>query len=365
MKKTVVFIILILFIISSCATKPGFAPVALNEPAGVTYDTFVASREDFFVVDKYPGYVVAKSEALYFTKGGMPVKSIDAAIGAYVKKGDPLVTLETESIEKQITELEEYIEELKTRNGFANKIKETDIAIAVLELAAARRGGNESEITRREYAFDRLELELKQTVETQEQELGRQTGKLAELYSQLEGTVIYAPFDGRVVQIETRKYNWAQAYRPVVYLADETKLEVLYSGRDSLSSSRNATVRARIGETDYDVKYKELPTDEFLRYIIAGTVPPSLFEFLEPDGKIKPGQFVSLSVITRSETDVVVVPVNSIYRGETDEGSHGAYVYVIENGQKIPRSVELGYSNDSFYFVKSGIEEGEIIFVKQ
>lgn len=353
------------FIFSSCAPDRSVAPVALNEPEGVSNDTFIVRRDNFYVQTKYPGYVKCYSEGLFFTKGGLPVLSIDAPIGAKVKKGDALITLNTESIEKQIKELEESIAETKNRNAYANKIKETDVMIAALELADARRRGNADEIKRREYVFDRLSLDLAQSVESQDFELTRHHGRLSELYSQLENTVIYAPYDGTVVAVSTRRQAWVQAYRPVVYVADETRLEVLYSGRDSLGSSRNARVTARILDMDYDVKYIELPTDEFLRYIIAGMTPPSRFEFLNPDDKLSPGQFVEISVIMREEPDVLIIPVNAVYRGETEEESFGVYVYVMENGLKIPRMVELGGSNESYHIVKSGLSEGEEVFVKQ
>jgi len=37
----------------------------------------------------------------------------------------------------------------------------------------------------------------------------------------------------------------------------------------------------------------------------------------------------------------------------------------MENGFQIPRFVELGFSNDSFFIALSGVEEGEEVFVKQ
>ena len=368
MKKFISLLLSSIFFLSSCSTVPETAAIVeLNEPAGVTYDTFAVAREDFFITANHPGYVVCHNEPLYFTKGGLPVKSVETPVGVYVKKGDPLVTLETESIDKQIAELEKSISETVTRNGYANNMKEIDIQIALLEIAETKRDGTENDIKRKEFAYDRLLLEAKQLVETQEQELSRRYSQLDEMKSQLEDTVIYAPFDGRVVQVSTRKHNRVQAYRPVIYLADETKLEILYSGRDSLSGSRNSRISARISDKNYDVGYIEIPMDEYLKYIIAGTVPPSRFEFLDekiPDS-IKPWQFAEISVISREEQDVLLVPVNSIYRGESDEGEYGAYVYIMENGQKVPRAVELGYSNESYYIVKNGVEEGDEVFVKQ
>jgi len=354
-----------LFFTASCAGRADAGAPGLLEPAGVTYDTFIVTREDFAVVAKYAGYVVCHTEPLYFTKSGLPVKSVDASIGARVKEGDPLVTLNTETITKQIAELNESIDETRTRNAFTNRSKELDIQIAALELAEARRGGNETEIARKEYALDKLSLEYGQLAQTQELELTRRLRQLADLNSQLEETVMYAPFDGRVVSVTTYKYGWPQAYRPIMRLADETRLEVLYSGRESLSGSRNFKVTARIFDRVYDVKYVELPTDEYMKYILSGGTPPSRFEIINADPFIAPGQFVELSVIMKEEPDALVVPVNSVYRGESEEGAYESYVYVMENGVKLPRIVELGVSNESYFVVKGGLFEGEEVFVKQ
>ena len=350
---------------ASCAAEPNTAPAGLLEPVGVTYDTFVATKETFLTVSTYAGYVVCHTEPLYFTRGGLPVKSVEVQIGARVKEGDPLVTLNTESIEEDIAYLEESIEDSRTRNGFSVKSKELDIQIAALELAEARRTGDEDSILRSEYNYDRLSLEYEQLLETQEQELARRLNQLNDLREQLKDTIIYAPFDGRVIAINTSVYGWPQAYRPVMHIADETRLEVLYSGREYLGGSRNSKVTARISGRAYDAKFIEIPNDLYMKYVISGATPPSRFEILEPDALLAPGRFVGINVITREVPDALVVPVNSIYRGESEEGSYNSYVYVIENGQKILRVVQLGPSNDSYYIVLDGLEEGEEVFVKQ
>ena len=349
-----------LLALSACAADNTLTSVELMEPVGVTFDTFVVRREDFAVVGKYAALVVCHNEPLFFTRGGMPVKSVEAVIGANVSEGDRLVSLDTKAVDKQIEQARERIADMEIKNGFNNAMKEIDLDLASIELSEARRGGNAAEILRREYALDRLLLESAQMLESQEMELNRQYALLNDLYARLEDTVIYAPFDGRVVYIQTQKHNWPQEYKPVIYLADENRLQVMYTGRESLA--RTGRVVARIGEKEYDLEYIPLAMDEYFRYVLSGGTPPSRYEILGDISDVKPGQFAELSVITREEPNAVVIPGNAVFRGETGESP---YVYVMENGTRVPRTVQLGMSNDSFTIVLDGLEEGEEVFVKQ
>ena len=361
MKKFIACILAGIFL-SACGNNPEIELIELLEPVGVTYDTFIVAREDFIVAAMHPAYVVCHNEPLFFTTDGLPVKSIDVSIGQYVKEGDPLVTLNTENIDKRIESQEERIKDMEIRNAFARRQRELDVMIAALELAEARRTGSDQDIKRREFNLERLSLELRHLEENQELEMSRQYKILNDLKAMLQNTVLIAPFDGRVVSILTRESSWPRAFVPIVYLADETRLQVLYTGRESMTSARDARVTGRVIDRDYDLRFLPLPMDELLRYVLSGTTPPGHFEILNPDEHIKPGQFVRLSIVTREEPDALVVPVNSIYRGEAMEG---AYVYVIEDGYRIPRSVVTGFSNASHTIIRSGLEEGERVFVKQ
>ena len=344
----------------SCAENSSRAPAELMEPVGVSYDTFIVRREDFSNVGKYSALVVCHNEPLFFTKGGMPVKSVDAVIGTTVSAGDRLVTLDTKAVDKQIEQADERIADMEIRYGFANAMKEIDVNLAAIELSEARRSNNAAEILRKEYALDRQLLESAQLLESQELELNRQYALLNDLYARLMDTVIYAPFDGEVVYIATQNHSWPQEYKPVIYLADFTRLQVMYTGRDSLP--RTGRVVARIDDKEYELEYIPLAMDEYFRYILSGGTPPSRYEILGDVSDVKPGQFAELSVITREEPDSLVIPGNAVFRGELGESP---YVYVMENGMRTLRTVQLGASNDSFTIVLDGLAEGEEVFVKQ
>jgi len=53
------------------------------------------------------------------------------------------------------------------------------------------------------------------------------------------------------------------------------------------------------------------------------------------------------------------VPVGALHQ---NDGIH--YVNVLQNRQKVKRTVEIGLKNDSYTEVKSGLETGETVVTK-
>jgi macrolide-specific efflux system membrane fusion protein len=58
--------------------------------------------------------------------------------------------------------------------------------------------------------------------------------------------------------------------------------------------------------------------------------------------------------------NVVLVPIGALHQ---TNGRH--YVNVLQNGQKVKRTVEVGLKNETYVEIKSGLEAGEIVVTKQ
>jgi HlyD family secretion protein len=71
------------------------------------------------------------------------------------------------------------------------------------------------------------------------------------------------------------------------------------------------------------------------------------------------GTGVTVDILGSEARDVVLVPVGALHESD---GVH--YVNVIQNGQKVKRTVEIGLKNDSYVEVKSGLEAGETVITK-
>jgi Membrane-fusion protein len=71
------------------------------------------------------------------------------------------------------------------------------------------------------------------------------------------------------------------------------------------------------------------------------------------------GTGATVDVLGGEARGVVLVPVSAVHE---NDGMH--YVNIIQNGQNIKRTVEIGLKNDSYAEIKSGLEAGEIVVTK-
>jgi len=71
------------------------------------------------------------------------------------------------------------------------------------------------------------------------------------------------------------------------------------------------------------------------------------------------GTGVTVDILGSEARDVVLVPVGALHESD---GAH--YVNVMQNGQKVKRTVEIGLKNASYVEVKSGLEVGETVVTK-
>ena len=74
------------------------------------------------------------------------------------------------------------------------------------------------------------------------------------------------------------------------------------------------------------------------------------------DPSVKGGMTVSVSIITEVAQDVLAAPSSAV---KSAAGSK--YVQILQNGQPVNVTVEVGMSNDSYTEITSGLTEGQEI----
>jgi macrolide-specific efflux system membrane fusion protein len=74
------------------------------------------------------------------------------------------------------------------------------------------------------------------------------------------------------------------------------------------------------------------------------------------DGSVKGGMTVSVNIITDVARDVLAVPSAAV-----KSSPQGTYVQVLQEGQPVNVTVEVGMSNDSYTEITSGLTEGQEI----
>ena len=81
-------------------------------------------------------------------------------------------------------------------------------------------------------------------------------------------------------------------------------------------------------------------------------------EVPNPDGSLKPGQFVRVRLLGAARPNAVKVPTRAVL-----EGPQGKYVYVMADGKALPRPVVVGDQLADGWLVTKGLAAGDNVIV--
>jgi len=182
----------------------------------------------------------------------------------------------------------------------------------------------------------------------------------AELLDEMGSTELIAPFDGRVMYMkDVTAGDRVSAYEPLIYLADETKLSIEseYVYETLLFSA--VDMYALVGGERHEIEYVPMDTDEYLKSVLSGEELKSRFEFAGDFGGLTSGVYAAVCVENGRVEDALIIPRNALYME-----SGVRYVYVVEDGVRVRREVETGATNDWQVQIKSGLQEGERVYVQ-
>lgn len=363
MKKMILTMLLLGMIgICGCQSTERFQAPKLLEPAAVEMDTAVASFSDMYRSLVYSGEVVPYVEEVVFKTEGI-LGSLEVTVGDEVKKDQILAVLDGEVIEKQIETLKEQIADEEKLGEFADRKALLDIEIAKLELEGMPLTGTERNEARsaKEISIERMETELEQTQQLRRLELEKKNALLAEYEKKLADNVIRAPFDGTVCYIiQLNVGDPVNSYVPIVCVADENSMRIQTEYISLTNISGADRLAARIGDKEYAVSYIPVDEGEYISGMLSGADIYSDFALEQTDDSIANGDFAAVILYYSSRENVLTIPVNSLYQDNS-----GKYVYIIEEGQRVRRSVKTGIANDVEAEILEGLKEGDVVYVKE
>jgi RND family efflux transporter MFP subunit len=281
---------------------------------------------------------------------GGKVKKIHVVAGQHVSKGDLLVTIDDTDLLNEKASAETEVEGAriaveKTRGNYdraKSLFKEKLISKEV---------------------FANLDADFRISENAQE----KAERKLQSVNDRLSKTRVPAPADGTILDVNVNEGQVVVGAASVnsgtmlLLFADLTRLLInahvnqLDAGR--LSVGQEMTIRFA------DEESKELKASiEFLAPV--ATVKNNIKGFEvqaligENAGRLKPGMSVSMDVPVGRADQVVTVPLAAVFK-EKD----GKVVYVRKGGEIQRRKVTVGLTDMSRAEIKSGLEEGEEIFL--
>ena len=333
----------------------------LMEPVGVKMDTAEAYIGEISNISVYDAAIVPTLEELYFPLDGV-IAEIHAVVGQQVSAGDVLITLDQEAQAEQIEKLESQIEQIETNGAFDDEIGQIDLSILQVELQALLNQSplNEDSIALKRLDIEQLQLNLAYNADLRSMQLGRLREELAELQQNMQDNVLRAPVDGTIIYCaDVMNGDSVRAYAPVMYLADETQLmvETNYISEGLLKTCHDLYVLA--GDSRYEITPVPVDSSEYTSSILAGETVLMQFIIDNPDEKLSAGMYAAICMERNYAENVLLIPSNALYMDGT-----GRYVYVIEDGERVRRNVTPGLTTDWLTQIKEGLEEREIVHVK-
>lgn len=310
------------------------------------------------------GTVEARRRSRIAAEIGGRVVEIRHREGARVTAGEPLIRLGEESLRARLEQTQEGV----------------PVAAARLEDACLRRDRSRRELdrTRRlaeqnvasedrldalQYSFDSARV----ACEAAKGELAQARANLRAGQSELAKTLIVAPFDGVVAEVNVEVGEWVTPSPPlltspaVIDLIDPSSIYVsapmdeVDAGAIRTGLPVKVSVDSRPGESFAGRVARVAP------YVLDSEAQNRTLEIEVSidDPKIAesllPGTSADAEVILETRADVVRIPTSALLRSEK--------VLVLEEGKLVEKTIELGLRNWQFAELKSGLSLGERVVV--
>lgn len=333
--------------------------------AGVETDTAVVFRGDYYVPRLHDAWVAPYAEELSVNVSGR-VGEVLVKSGDTVKKGDLLVSVDLKAEREQAQELEETLAFKRAQNDYTNRLAQLDIAILENDLdRLMAENADEITLALKKLEIEQAETDLRHARELQQLDMENDEIALAGLQEKLADDGIYAPFDGCVASVvELIPGDPLIAYKPVLVLADDTRLHIVTEFiSDYTWSQATGGARAMIGSHIYETERMPVDVDAYISASLRGETGYCSFELIPPEEGLKDveaGMYCALILFNDYAEDQLLIPSNAVI----SEGS-SLYVYAVgENGEYEYRPVRVKKTQGCAYaMVLEGLEEGEMIYV--
>jgi len=297
------------------------------------------------------------------------VKKVYVKVGDKVKKGDVLVTFETQDLSLQIEQAKiQYDNAVLQRDelyaqkkDIEEKIKELDAQISSLEKSNNQDAAKlESLKQQRDNIQPVSETKIKQAENSVKlAKLSLDNAKKAAAQVQDK---ITADFSGVVTAVNVVEGVFANSMQPAVTVMDLSNLKAVAKlGRfDAAKVSLGQKVILRNGKKSYngEVSFIEPVANTTMSASGQESTVGVEIKILDKNPDLKVGFDVDADILIGSKTGVVKVPVEAI-RQEKDKTS----VFVVEQGKAKQKQVQTGLWSEDEVEIISGLTAGETVIL--
>jgi macrolide-specific efflux system membrane fusion protein len=276
------------------------------------------------------------------------VKRLRANIGDYVKAGQIIAELDDTELQARFNQNLAASAKAQADLNYARSFFERTQSLRQKELVSTQ------EADQAETSLKSAEAQLKQA------EANLEYAKV-----QVSYTIIFSPIAGVIASVSTQEGETVSASLAAptfVSIIDLRRLEVqVYVDETDIGKIRVGQQASFTVDTYPDTDFKGTVTaiypkaviqDNVVNYIVTTEITDSQAKTLRPE--------MTTNVIISLETrkNVLAVPTSAITRERGDR-----YVTVIEGEKRIQRKVKVGWKDNGFTEIISGLKEGETILV--
>lgn len=294
----------------------------------VTADTL--EKADFKRFVDVQGAVAASDIVNAVPEIGGRIKSMKLDEGDYVKAGSLVATIDVESYQKQIAEIETSLE-------LANDVFERQKRLWEQEI------GSEIQYLQAKNNKERLEKSL----ET--------------LQFQLSKANVYAPISGYVDMVFLEEGEFAGPGSPIIQIMNINTVKVVADVPETFLGKVN------VGEY-VNIHFPALETDHRGKVTLIGKSIDAAnrtfkveINLSNPKGALKPNLLSVVKINDLTVENTIAIPLDLVQQ----EISGKDYVYVVGNGEEgqisEKRFVKTGPTFENLIVIENGLEEGEII----
>jgi len=359
-KAVVALVVAALIVLAALLRATVFAP----EPVAVRVAEVARGAVQSTVTNSKAGTVEARRRSRIAAEIGGRVVEIRHREGARVRAGEPLVRLAEESLRAKLEQAREGVPVAEARLEDAclrrdRSRRELDRTRRLAE----RNVASEDRLDALQYAFDSARV----ACESAKAELAQARANLRAAESELAKTVIAAPFDGVVAEVNVEVGEWVTPSPPlltspaVIDLIDPSSIYVsapmdeVDAGAIATGQPVRVSVDSRPGESFPGRVLRVAP------YVLDAEAQNRTLEIevaLDDAAvaeSLLPGTSADAEVILETRADVLRIPASALLRGDR--------VLVLADGRLAERTVGVGLRNWQWAEVASGLEPGERVVV--
>lgn len=349
MKRVLGIVIASMLIVTGCQS-----PLEMTEEPYVPVEIETVRTLDLEQRAALSGVLTANREAVIMVPLAAAVERVDVRLGEWVEEDDPLFLLDAEAIEDQVEQAAAAFDQ--ARAGYESNLEQLQLAQTTAE--RLKRLYEAGAVSKSEWEQAELAAspEMIAALSAGFQQAKTMYDQATSMMGDLE---VRAPISGKISFLGVSEQGYAAPGQPAAVISDASIMKVavnlpsklisLISVGDSVSLEIPAIQAQEVGEI---LAIGSAVDQQTFLY-------PVEINLENPEGKMLPGMFAKVYLVTDRRVGVVSVPIEAVV-----EKLGQQKVFVQEGDRAMERVVETGLDDGTYIEILAGVSAGESLIVK-